>query len=244
MKRRGAQLKLVLSPDQEPPGRIENPGDPLSTIDLFCGAGGITEGFREAGYRCLYANDCMPEAIETFSFNHPGAWAEDDSIEDVDAAQVRRRLGLRKGGLDVLVGGPPCQGFSINAPERFLSDPRNKLFKHYLRFLEEFEPKAFLFENVPGLLSLGDGKVFRQILGQFEEHGYHVTPKILFSAHYGVPQERWRLILLGSRTCAIAPPPPTHYATGRANFRSGGTMTFQLTARDKDCLLPAVTVGE
>ena len=83
-------------------------------------------------------------------------------------AQVRKRLGLKKGALDVLVGGPPCQGFSINAPERFLSDPRNKLFKDYLRFLEEFEPKAFLFENVPGLLSLGDGKVYRQIVSEFE----------------------------------------------------------------------------
>jgi DNA (cytosine-5)-methyltransferase 1 len=117
MKSRGAQLRLVLSLDQQPPGRIEIPGDSLSTIDLFCGAGGITEGFREAGYRCLYANDCMPEAIETFSLNHPEAWAEADSIEDVDAAQVRRRLGLRKGGLDVLVGGQPCQGFSIHANE-------------------------------------------------------------------------------------------------------------------------------
>ena len=111
---------------------------PLSTIDLFCGAGGITEGFREAGYRCLYANDCMPEAVEAFSANHPEAWAEARDIEDVDPAQVRKRLGLKKGDLDVLVGGPPCQGFSINAPERFLSDKRNKLFKDYLRFLEEF----------------------------------------------------------------------------------------------------------
>lgn len=162
MKRRGAQLKLVLSRNQTPPERIESSWAPLSTIDLFCGAGGITEGFREAGYRCLYANDCMPEAIETFSFNHPDALAEADGIQDVDPAQVRRRLGLKKGALHVLVGGPPCQGFSINAPERFLSDPRNQLFKDYLRFLEEFEPKAFLFENVPGLLSLEDGKVFRQ----------------------------------------------------------------------------------
>ena len=79
---------------------------------------------------------------------------------------------------------------------------------------------------------------------EFEEHGYHVTSKILFAAHYGVPQERWRLIFLGSRTGAITPPRPTHYATGRANFRSGGTMTFQLSATDKDDLLPAVTVGE
>jgi DNA (cytosine-5)-methyltransferase 1 len=87
-------------------------------------------------------------------------------------------LALKKGVLDVLVGGPPCQGFSINAPERFLTDKRNKLFKDYVRFLEEFEPKAFLFENVPGLLSIGDGKVFRQIVREFQEHGYHVTPKI------------------------------------------------------------------
>ena len=244
MKKKGAQLKLVTSRKKAAAGKKpESSWAPLSTIDLFCGAGGITEGFREAGYRCLYANDCMPEAVETFSANHPGAWAEARAIEDVDAAQVRKRLGLKKGDLDVLVGGPPCQGFSINAPERFLSDKRNKLFRDYLRFLEEFEPKGFLFENVPGLLSLGDGKVFRLILREFEEHGYHVTAKILFAAHYGVPQERWRLILLGSRTSAIAPPEPTHYATGRANFRGGGTLTFQLTAADKERLLPAVTVG-
>jgi DNA (cytosine-5)-methyltransferase 1 len=216
----------------------------LSTIDLFCGAGGITEGFREAGYTCLYGNDSMPEAIETFLLNHPEAWVEAEDIENVDPAQVRKKLGLGRGALDVLVGGPPCQGFSINAPERFLSDKRNKLFKDYLRFLEEFEPKTFLFENVPGLLSLADGKVFRQIVREFEEHGYHVSSRILFAAHYGVPQERWRLIILGSRTAVIAPPKPTHYATGRANFRSGGTMTFQLSAADKQRLLPAVTVAE
>jgi DNA (cytosine-5)-methyltransferase 1 len=242
-KRKGAQLTLVMSRTYTP-GKAEGSWTPLSTIDLFCGAGGITEGFREAGYTCMYANDCMPEAIETFLLNHPETWAEPEDIEEVDPAQVRERLGLKKGALDVLVGGPPCQGFSINAPERFLSDKRNKLFKDYLRFLEEFEPKAFLFENVPGLLSLGDGKVFREIVRQFEEHGYHVTPKILFAAHYGVPQERWRLIIIGSRTAAIEPPKPTHYATGRANFRSGGTMTFHLNLSDKDRLLPAVTVKE
>ena len=243
MKRKGAQLRLV------PPRNKLRIAEqsllfPLTTIDLFCGAGGITEGFREAGYGCLYANDCMPEAIETFSRNHPAAWSEARDIEDVNPAQIRKRLGLKKGGLDVLVGGPPCQGFSINAPERFLSDPRNKLFKDYLRFLEEFEPKAFLFENVPGLLSLGDGKVFRQIIREFTEHGYHVSEKILFAAHYGVPQERWRLILLGSRFSEIAPPQPTHYATGRANFRGGSTLTFRLDGADKQRLLPAVTVGE
>lgn len=246
MKKRAAQLKLVTSRKKDRPARArgDRSGFPLSTIDLFCGAGGITEGFRETGYRCLYGNDCMPEAVETFSANHPEAWGDSRSIEEVEPAEVRARLGLKRGGLDVLAGGPPCQGFSINAPERFLRDPRNKLFKDYIRFVEEFEPKAFLFENVPGLLSLGDGKVFRRIVREFEEHGYHVTAKILFAAHYGVPQERWRLILLGSRTSAIEPPEPSHYATGRANFRGGSTMTFQLTDGDKKRLLPAVRVGE
>lgn len=131
---------------------------PLRTIDLFCGAGGITEGFREAGYVSLYGNDVMPEAIETFKLNHPEAIADCRSIENVDPAEIRKRLGLEPGELDVLVGGPPCQGFSINAPDRFLEDPRNALFRHYERFLEEFQPKTFLFENVPGPLSLGDGK--------------------------------------------------------------------------------------
>lgn len=216
----------------------------LTSIDLFCGAGGIAEGFRQAGYHCLYGNDVMPEAIETFGANHPGAIADCRSVEEVDPAEIRAKLGLAKGQLDVLVGGPPCQGFSINAPERFLSDPRNKLFRHYERFLEEFEPKSFVFENVPGLLSLADGKVFRQVVRVFSQLGYNVTAKILFAAHYGVPQERWRLILLGSKFSEVEHPRPTHYATGRANFRGGNTMTFQLTDSDREELLPAVTVSQ
>ena len=242
--RKTAKLNPVSSRKKARGGKTRSAGCPLTTIDLFCGAGGITEGFREAGYRCLYGNDSMPEAIETFSLNHPEAWSDARNIEDIKPEQVRSRLGLKKGELDLLAGGPPCQGFSINAPARFLSDPRNKLFKDYLRFLEHFEPKAFLFENVPGLLSLGNGKVFRQILREFDKHGYHVTFKILFAAHYGVPQERWRLILLGSRYAEAASPAPTYYATGRANFRGGGTLTFQLTEADKERLLPTVTVGD
>ena len=217
----------------------------LRTIDLFCGAGGITEGFRLAGDECLYANDSMPEAIETFRHNHSEAWADCRNIEDVKPSDIRAKLKIAKGELDVLAGGPPCQGFSINAPERFLSDPRNKLFKDYVRFLEEFEPKTFLFENVPGLLSLGDGKVLDRILREFARLDYHVTVKILLAAHYGVPQERWRLILLGSKYGEIAPPEPLHYAAGRANFRGGGgALIFRLAESDKRRLPPAVTVGE
>jgi DNA (cytosine-5)-methyltransferase 1 len=219
--------------------------DALTTIDLFCGAGGITEGFRQAGFRCLYANDINEAAIETFRANHPKVWAECRPVESVDPAAIRRKIGLKKGQLSVLAGGPPCQGFSINAPERFLKDPRNALFRHYLRFLDEFQPQAFFFENVPGMLSLGEGQVVEQVLIEFQRHGYKVTPKILFAAHYGVPQERWRLIILGSlKAPAPHPPFPTHYAHGRANFRGGRTMTFNLSPDEKQRLQPAVTVRE
>ena len=217
---------------------------PLSSVDLFCGAGGITQGFRQAGYNCLYANDFMPEAIETFRHNHPSTLSECKSIEDVSATALRKTLGIQKGELDVLVGGPPCQGFSINAPSRFLNDPRNSLFRHYARFVEEFSPKAFVFENVPGLLSMADGAIFEKILQVFNELGYHLSVKILFGPHYGIPQERWRLILLGSQYSEIAHPAPTHFAKGRANFRGGGTLTMPLDHADAKRLLPAVKVGD
>ncbi len=216
----------------------------LSTIDLFCGAGGIAEGFRLEDFRCLYGNDLMAEAMKTFAHNHPDAIADCRPIEDVDAAVVRERLQLAPGDLDVLVGGPPCQGFSINAPDRFLADPRNKLFQHYARFVREFQPKTFVFENVPGMLSMADGKVFQQILAVFADLGYAVSVKILFAAHYGAPQERWRLILLGSTRAAIAHPIPTHFARGRANFRGGATLTFQLDESQRAMLQPAINVGD
>ncbi|SFN24979.1 DNA (cytosine-5)-methyltransferase 1 [Nitrosospira briensis] len=238
-KTKKSRLKLVT------PGKRVVQLALLRTIDLFSGAGGITEGFRQAGYQCLYGNDCMMEAMKTFEHNHPEAWSDWRNIEDVKPIEIRSKLKLEKGELDVLVGGPPCQGFSINAPERFLHDPRNKLFTDYVRFLEEFEPKTFLFENVPGLLSLGDGMVLKRILSEFGRLGYYVTVKVLFAAHYGVPQERWRLILLGSKLGEIAAPEPTHYAMGRANFRGGsGVLTFQLAESDKAHLLPTVTVAE
>jgi len=238
-KIKSKHLKLVVSREE-----AAKYHQTFTTIDLFCGAGGITEGFRQAGYKCLYGNDIMNEAIETFALNHSSAIADCRPIERVMPAALMRQLDLSVSKLDVLVGGPPCQGFSINAPERFLEDPRNNLFRHYARFLEELRPKTFIFENVPGLLSLGDGKVFRQIQNIFEGLGYHVSAKILFAAHYGVPQERWRLLLIGSLFGEIAHPEPTHYATGRANFRGGNTMTFQLDGSAKLNLYPAVTVGE
>src|SRR3546814_870120 len=106
MKKNRAQLKLISSRDmQTPQGRRVPSLASLTTLDLFCGAGGITEGFREAGYQCLYGNDTMPEAVETFCANHPEAWGDAGDIEDVDPTKIRAELGLKKGALDVLVGG-------------------------------------------------------------------------------------------------------------------------------------------
>ena len=236
--KKNTRIRLVAS---EPAIRTLTP---FSTIDLFCGAGGITQGFQRAGYHCLYANDFMPDAIETFRYNHPKTRAECKPIEEVNAATLRQSLGLDKGDLDVLVGGPPCQGFSINAPSRFLHDPRNSLFKHYARFVEEFRPKAFVFENVPGLLSMVDGAIFEKILQVFAELGYQLSVKILFGPHYGIPQERWRLILLGSLYGEIAHPLPTHFAKGRANFRGGRSLTIPTDIADARRLAPAVSVGD
>ncbi len=217
----------------------------IKTIDLFAGAGGITEGFRQAGAVCIYANDFNPYACETFRRNHPGVEMVCGSIQDLDAKAIRKLLSLKKGDLDILVGGPPCQGFSINAPERFLEDSRNSLFKHYLRFVDEFAPKTFMFENVPGMLSLGGGKIFDTIISQMLERGYRVSAKILLAAHYGVPQVRWRMIILGS-SLAHAPkhPEPTHFYTCRPNFKGGATIATRLVPLDEIRLKPAATLHD
>jgi DNA (cytosine-5)-methyltransferase 1 len=217
----------------------------MTTIDLFAGAGGITEGFRQAGFNCLFANDFNDWAVETFRLNHQGVPVFGGPIEELDALRIMREIGLVRGELDCLVGGPPCQGFSINAPERFLEDPRNKLFKHYLRFVDAFHPKTFVFENVPGMLSLACGEVFQRIFREMEARGYLVEAKVLFAAHYGVPQERWRLILLGTRIgLAMQHPTPRHFLQRRANFSGGSTLTFRLDESHQTRLRPPATVRD
>jgi DNA (cytosine-5)-methyltransferase 1 len=217
----------------------------VTTIDLFAGAGGITEGFRQAGAHCVFANDFNPHACETFRYNHPNVNLIGGPIQSLDPRKIREDLSLAKGELDILVGGPPCQGFSINAPERFLEDPRNSMFKHYLRFVDEFAPKTFMFENVPGMLSLGGGKIFDTIISQMQERGYHTSARILLAAHYGVPQVRWRMIILGSRLSeAPRHPEPSHFYACRPNFKGGATIATRLVPLDELRLRPAVTLAD
>lgn len=216
----------------------------MNTIDLFCGAGGITEGFRQAGFECLFANDFNPAAIETFRLNHPGVEANCSPIENLDPDQIRNQLGVRRGDLGCLVGGPPCQGFSIYAPDRWLHDPRNALFRHYLRFVDAFAPKTLVIENVPGMLSLDDGKVAEAIVEELTTRGYHVEVKILLAAHFGVPQNRWRLIFLASQQQGLGYPIPTFAAECRANFRGSSTHLQRQTPLEAWSLKDARTIKD
>lgn len=216
----------------------------FKTIDLFAGAGGITEGFRQAGAQCLFANDFNASAVKTFKLNHPATEASCGPVEQQDPALIRARLGLGKGELDCLLGGPPCQGFSIYAPDRILDDPRNSMFRHYLRFVDEFAPKTILIENVPGMLSLGGGKVVETILKELTNRGYKTACRILLAAHFGVPQNRFRLIFLASREPGLNHPEPTHFHDARTNFTGGATLTTRLQPLDALMLKPAVTLRE
>jgi DNA (cytosine-5)-methyltransferase 1 len=171
----------------------------LTMLDLFAGAGGLSEGLREAGFRSLYANEIIPTYAATFALNHPDSLVDSRDIRAVNATEVREKLGLRRGELDLMAGGPPCQGFSINAPKRSSEDKRNHLFREYLRFVEEFQPRAVLIENVPGLVSFDNGGTLGAILKSLEDLNYTADVQILYAPHYGVPQTRWRTIVLALR---------------------------------------------
>jgi len=196
--------------------------------DLFCGAGGIAEGFRQAGFRSTFGNDFDSAACRTFEQNFPYASVYDRPIQELTASEILTDIGLGEGDLDVLVGGPPCQGFSVNAPVRSAEDDRNHLFKHYVRLvLEGLRPKMVVFENVPGLVSMGN--TLHEVSEAFSNAGYRMKYKILNAAHYGVPQERWRLVIVGTRLDEIAFsfPEPKHYSERRANFTGGKEFTFR-----------------
>lgn len=197
----------------------------LRFIDLFAGAGGLSEGLSEAGFHGLFANEVIADYASTYKRNHPSTEVVTADIRALDPEEIRKQLGLEREELDLIAGGPPCQGFSINAPVRSILDERNHLFKEYLRFVTAFMPKAILIENVPGLVSFEDGATLHAILDALAELGYGADVRILGAAHYGVPQMRWRTVIVGLRgknLPAAAFPEPTYHAPIRPNF----TVTF------------------
>lgn len=190
-------------------------------IDLFAGAGGLSEGLEEAGFHSLFASEVVPQYALTYKKNHPNAEVSIADIRSTDPESIRTSLGLEPGELDLVAGGPPCQGFSINAPIRSNKDPRNHLFLEYLRYVQTFKPKAILIENVPGLVSFEHGATLHAILDSLADLGYGADVHILGAPYYGVPQMRWRTVILGLRGVMIpqsAWPEPTRHAPIHANF--------------------------
>lgn len=206
-------------------GKCVADGIKYSLIDLFAGAGGLSEGLEEAGFHGVFASEIVPQYADTYRKNHRGTIVATEDIRNLNAEDVRKKLGMKKGQLALMAGGPPCQGFSINAPVRSILDDRNHLFKEYLRFVDAFQPRAVLIENVPGLVSFEDGDTLHAILKALGELGYGADVRILGAAYYGVPQMRWRTVILGLRGRELpryAFPEPICHAPIRPNF----TATF------------------
>ena len=174
----------------------------LTSIDLFSGCGGLTKGFCLAGVRSILASDIDENCEKTFRRNFPDTAF---LCKDIIAVEKEEVDILLKGSIpDIIIGGPPCQGFSLANKRRnkIKDDPRNKLFYGFVKFINWYSPKAFVMENVKGLLSMQNGEVIKTIVEEFTNaglFGYNVAYKVLRASDYGVPQNRERVILIGFR---------------------------------------------
>lgn len=169
-------------------------------IDLFCGCGGLSQGFLDAGYNIILGIDKWQDAIETFNFNHKNSNGIVADLLTLSPETVSKNEKIDT--VDVIIGGPPCQGFSI-AGKRIVDDERNQLYKSFLHYVEFFKPKAFLMENVPNIMSIGKGAIKAQIIIDFEQIGYKISNKILLASDYGVPQNRKRAFFVGLRDGSV-----------------------------------------
>jgi DNA (cytosine-5)-methyltransferase 1 len=164
-------------------------------VDLFCGAGGLSKGFEWAGYKIIAANDKYKQACETYRLNHPNTRLIEG---DITKPEVKKALfdAIKGKKIDIIVGGPPCQGFS-HAGKRLTGDPRNFLFKEFAKIVEQVKPKIVVLENVEGILTMNEGKSFESIKESFQKLGYKLDGRKLHAAKYGVPQKRKRVVMIG-----------------------------------------------
>lgn len=217
----------------------------MKSIDLFAGAGGLSCGLGMAGFSPILANELVEAHANTYQKNHQDTQVVIGDVRQVCEANLKRRLGLKKGELDLLAGGPPCQGFSVNAPIRDLDDERNHLFKDYLRVASELLPKAILIENVPGIVSLGKGTVVQQIYKELEALGYSVDHRILYAGHYGVPQTRFRTIIIAIKgKVKVTFPEPEYNSKAVANFAGARELCLSIPPLFAQELLPQTTVHD
>lgn len=179
---------------------------PLRCLDLFCGAGGLSCGLSMAGIDTVTGIDFDSAAIETFNRNGLGKGIVAD-LEAITSAEIRK---LCANPVDIIVGGPPCQGMSLSGA-RNESDKRNRLYKSFVRIVQDLAPEAFLLENVPGLVSLFGGKIRDEIISEFSALGYTVKYQILRASDFGVPQHRRRVVFVGFKHKSFEFPKPSHF---------------------------------
>ncbi len=217
----------------------------LKVADFFCGTGGFSHGFAQTGeFEVVLGLDIKRDSVDTFSANQPKALAICDDIRNVKVRQVADQLGKAQNTIDIIVAGPPCQGFSSIRPYRSINedDRRNNLFEQFTLFVDFFAPRFVVFENVVGLQHHKGGQTLAAIKAALEALGYATEIAVLNAVHYGVPQKRERLILLArhGQTKPCLPVPRYKY--------NGRSMAGQLAVRHSPLfdseLLPAVTVGE
>jgi DNA (cytosine-5)-methyltransferase 1 len=212
-----------------------------TAVDLFCGAGGLSLAARNVGIRVLGGLDNDRDACRTYRWNlingrkAPPVLIERDILA-IRATEFLRLLNLRPGQLDILMGGPPCQGYSIHRlKDSGVRDPRNALLVRYIEFVSVIKPKAFVIENVPGLLYEKHSSYLHRLYKLARRAGYRVAAPVTLNAlDYGVPQNRKRVFILGTRCRAGEdaqwPPLPTHFDPTSALVREGGMFAWQTAA--------------
>lgn len=179
------------------PSPKQNDGK-LTCVSFFCGGGGLDLGLHFADFDIVYANDLESQLCGIIKHNFPRCHCVASDIASVTARDVFETIGTNK--IDLIAGGPPCQAFSILGKRESFDDPRGQLVYEYARIIKEIQPRAFIFENVPGLLTVNKGEDWKTLLEVFcNETGYHLHYKILNAADYGVPQIRRRVFIVGFR---------------------------------------------
>lgn len=169
----------------------------FNCIDLFCGCGGLSKGFMDAGFNVLVGVDNDQAALNTFALNHNGAKVLNADLSKQETFdEIKKTAGDNQ--IDVIIAGPPCQGFSLTGPRNF-DDERNKLYLAVIEMTKQFQPKGIIVENVPGMAVMWKGQIKDEILRRFDSIGYNIETHILCAADYGVPQLRRRLVFMGIR---------------------------------------------
>ncbi len=173
-------------------------------IDLFCGAGGLSHGFEQAGFSILAGIDSDEDSLKTFQLNHPESFALKSDMQEVSPENLAQHLELKPGVLDCLVGGPPCQGFSKNRAFRhqngvFVDDPRNHLYWLFFSFVDYLRPKTVVLENVPEILTKAQGHFQEAVFDTFHKLNYTVQAQVLDASLFGVPQKRRRAFFIAVR---------------------------------------------